>query len=215
MLCFAVMCSTCDVVTVNCPLHEGTRGMFNKEMIAKMKPGSYLVRCFMQNNHYVDTFACSTSSQDEAQLLPTGVLLCLARALSRARLETTVSIPLSAALSPHKMQTADIPSAACRSTQPVAQSVTLTRSKRCVTCKCSWVTKCTQYTHSVTQHMVHSAGHHTATEYTFCTFCNVWTPVPRRRLKAGTWPAMQVCRCCNLLHLCLQPAQMKLDEFVA
>ena len=37
-------CSTCDVVTINCPLHEGTRGMFNKELIGKMKPGSYLVR---------------------------------------------------------------------------------------------------------------------------------------------------------------------------
>jgi phosphoglycerate dehydrogenase-like enzyme len=37
-------CSTCDVVTINCPLHEGTRGLFNKELIGKMKPGSYLVR---------------------------------------------------------------------------------------------------------------------------------------------------------------------------
>jgi formate dehydrogenase len=35
--------STCDVVTINCPLHEGTRGMFNKELIGKMKKGSYLV----------------------------------------------------------------------------------------------------------------------------------------------------------------------------
>lgn len=35
--------STCDVVTINCPLHEGTRGLFDKEMIGKMKPGSYLV----------------------------------------------------------------------------------------------------------------------------------------------------------------------------
>lgn len=37
-------CSTCDVVTINCPLHEGTRGLFDKELIGKMKPGSYLVR---------------------------------------------------------------------------------------------------------------------------------------------------------------------------
>ncbi|KAI5867192.1 glyoxylate/hydroxypyruvate reductase [Durotheca rogersii] len=32
-----------DVVTINCPLHEKTRGLFNKELIAKMKPGSWLV----------------------------------------------------------------------------------------------------------------------------------------------------------------------------
>jgi formate dehydrogenase len=35
--------STCDVVTINCPLHEKTRGLFNKDLIAKMKKGSYLV----------------------------------------------------------------------------------------------------------------------------------------------------------------------------
>lgn len=33
----------CDVVTINCPLHAGTRGLFNKDVIAKMKRGSYLV----------------------------------------------------------------------------------------------------------------------------------------------------------------------------
>lgn len=37
------MLGQCDVVTINCPLHEKTRGMFNKELIAKMKKGSYLV----------------------------------------------------------------------------------------------------------------------------------------------------------------------------
>lgn len=36
-------CSTCDVVTINCPLHEGTRGLFDKELLGKMKPGAYLV----------------------------------------------------------------------------------------------------------------------------------------------------------------------------
>ncbi|KAL4914257.1 hypothetical protein BDW62DRAFT_213574 [Aspergillus aurantiobrunneus] len=35
--------SQCDVVTINCPLHEKTRGLFNKELISKMKPGSWLV----------------------------------------------------------------------------------------------------------------------------------------------------------------------------
>jgi formate dehydrogenase len=33
------MLSQCDVVTINCPLHEKTRGLFNKELISKMKPG--------------------------------------------------------------------------------------------------------------------------------------------------------------------------------
>ncbi|KZZ90135.1 NAD-dependent formate dehydrogenase AciA/Fdh [Ascosphaera apis ARSEF 7405] len=37
------MVSQCDVVTINCPLHEGTFGLFNKDLIAKMKPGSWLV----------------------------------------------------------------------------------------------------------------------------------------------------------------------------
>lgn len=33
------MLGKCDVVTVNCPLHENTWGMFNKELISKMKKG--------------------------------------------------------------------------------------------------------------------------------------------------------------------------------
>jgi len=37
------MVAQCDVVTVNCPLHEGTRGLFNKELISKMKKGAWLV----------------------------------------------------------------------------------------------------------------------------------------------------------------------------
>ncbi len=37
------MLSQCDVVTINCPLHEKTKGMFNKELIGKMKPRSWLV----------------------------------------------------------------------------------------------------------------------------------------------------------------------------
>ncbi|KAE8370874.1 hypothetical protein BDV27DRAFT_119132 [Aspergillus caelatus] len=39
----ADMVSQCDIVTINCPLHESTKGLFNKELIAKMKPGSWLV----------------------------------------------------------------------------------------------------------------------------------------------------------------------------
>jgi formate dehydrogenase len=36
------MLSQCDVVTINCPLHEKTRGLFNKELISKMKKGTSL-----------------------------------------------------------------------------------------------------------------------------------------------------------------------------
>ncbi|GAA5961256.1 hypothetical protein JCM8115_001524 [Rhodotorula mucilaginosa] len=35
--------SQCDVVTLNCPLHEGTKGIINKETIGYMKPGAWLV----------------------------------------------------------------------------------------------------------------------------------------------------------------------------
>jgi hypothetical protein len=38
------MLAQCDVVTINCPLHEKTRGLFNKELISKMKPG--MLSCF-------------------------------------------------------------------------------------------------------------------------------------------------------------------------
>ncbi len=34
------MLARCDVVTINCPLHAETRGLFNKELIGKMKKGS-------------------------------------------------------------------------------------------------------------------------------------------------------------------------------
>jgi formate dehydrogenase len=37
------MVAQCDVVTINCPLHEKSRGLFNKELLSKMKRGSYLV----------------------------------------------------------------------------------------------------------------------------------------------------------------------------
>jgi formate dehydrogenase len=36
------MLAQCDVVTINCPLHEKTRGLFNKELISKMKKGEFL-----------------------------------------------------------------------------------------------------------------------------------------------------------------------------
>ncbi|KAG7662064.1 uncharacterized protein J8A68_004452 [[Candida] subhashii] len=37
------MVAQADIVTINCPLHESSRGLFNKELISKMKPGAYLV----------------------------------------------------------------------------------------------------------------------------------------------------------------------------
>lgn len=36
------MLAQCDVVTINAPLHEKTRGLFNKELISKMKKGMCL-----------------------------------------------------------------------------------------------------------------------------------------------------------------------------
>jgi formate dehydrogenase len=35
------MLAQCDVVTINCPLHEKTKGLFNKELISKMKKGEH------------------------------------------------------------------------------------------------------------------------------------------------------------------------------
>jgi len=35
--------SECDVVTVNAPLHEGTLGLINKNLLSKFKPGAWLV----------------------------------------------------------------------------------------------------------------------------------------------------------------------------
>ena len=37
------MVRVCDVVTINCPLHPETEGMFNDSLIAKMKRGAYIV----------------------------------------------------------------------------------------------------------------------------------------------------------------------------
>ena len=35
--------SQCDVVTVNAPLHEGTRNLINKDLLSHFKPGAWLV----------------------------------------------------------------------------------------------------------------------------------------------------------------------------
>jgi len=35
--------SQCDIITVNCPLHEGNRGLINTELLKYFKQGAYLV----------------------------------------------------------------------------------------------------------------------------------------------------------------------------
>lgn len=50
------MLSQCDVVTINCPLHEKTRGLFNKELISKMKKGKSNLR----SSHLPDRILTST-----------------------------------------------------------------------------------------------------------------------------------------------------------
>ena len=37
------MVKVCDVVSIHCPLHPETEGMFNDALLAKMKRGSYIV----------------------------------------------------------------------------------------------------------------------------------------------------------------------------
>ncbi|GJQ10591.1 hypothetical protein GpartN1_g2382.t1 [Galdieria partita] len=40
---FDELIQRCDVITVNCPLHDSTRDLFNKEVFDRMKKGMYLV----------------------------------------------------------------------------------------------------------------------------------------------------------------------------
>jgi formate dehydrogenase len=44
------MLAQCDVVTINAPLHEKTRGLFNKELISKMKKGMCLLVSSLLSN---------------------------------------------------------------------------------------------------------------------------------------------------------------------
>ena len=52
------MLSQADIVTINCPLHEKTKGMFDKALISKMKKGAWLVNtargaiCVREGNRY-------------------------------------------------------------------------------------------------------------------------------------------------------------------
>jgi formate dehydrogenase len=55
--------SQSDVVTINCPLHEKTRGLFNKELIAKMKKGMLLsVFCYVLLRFFFFFFVAPVSS---------------------------------------------------------------------------------------------------------------------------------------------------------
>ena len=57
------MLAQCDVVTINCPLHEKTKGLFNKELISKMKKGKLkgFLLC-MQADYFHRIMACQHSS---------------------------------------------------------------------------------------------------------------------------------------------------------
>ncbi|KAK9450502.1 uncharacterized protein V1518DRAFT_414006 [Limtongia smithiae] len=54
-----------DIVTVNCPLHESTHGLVNKELLAKFKPGSWLVNTAR---------GAICVKEDVAEALETGIL---------------------------------------------------------------------------------------------------------------------------------------------
>jgi formate dehydrogenase len=49
------MLGQCDVVTINCPLHEKTRGLFNKELISKMKKGVFACSLPMSTENNTET----------------------------------------------------------------------------------------------------------------------------------------------------------------
>jgi len=40
---FEELIERCDVITINCPLHDKTRNLFNKQVFDKVKPGVYIV----------------------------------------------------------------------------------------------------------------------------------------------------------------------------
>lgn len=60
------MVGQCDVVTINCPLHESTFGLFDKKLISKMKPSSWLVNTAR---------GAICNAQDVADALESGHLL--------------------------------------------------------------------------------------------------------------------------------------------
>jgi formate dehydrogenase len=74
------MLSQCDVVTINCPLHEKTRGLFNKELISKMKPGKPPVLVFISMLTVAGSWLVNTArgaivvKEDVAEALKSGHL---------------------------------------------------------------------------------------------------------------------------------------------
>lgn len=74
------MLSQCDVVTINCPLHEKTRGLFNKELISKMKPGKFSCSAHDQYLHLPGAWLVNTArgaivvKEDVAEALKSGQL---------------------------------------------------------------------------------------------------------------------------------------------
>jgi formate dehydrogenase len=57
------MLAQCDVVTINCPLHEKTRGLFNKELISKMKKGMlFSISCRFYMANFPRLLACQYCS---------------------------------------------------------------------------------------------------------------------------------------------------------
>ena len=54
------MLSQCDVVTINCPLHEKTRGLFNKQLISKMKKGTCKHDCYRTQTDFPQVHGLST-----------------------------------------------------------------------------------------------------------------------------------------------------------
>ncbi|KAH7125570.1 formate dehydrogenase [Dendryphion nanum] len=58
------MLAQCDVVTINCPLHEKTRGLFNKELISKMKKGTHAsdISCSPHNHNLSQRLTLSSQA---------------------------------------------------------------------------------------------------------------------------------------------------------
>lgn len=70
-----VACRKCDVVTINCPLHKSTRGLFDQALLTSMKKGAYLVNTargaivdrdalvkVMESGHLAGTGSCHATA---------------------------------------------------------------------------------------------------------------------------------------------------------
>lgn len=79
------MLAQCDVVTINCPLHEKTRGLFNKDLIAKMKPGGFCPVPFLISLIFlcISPLLSSSSASSPLFISPLSSLLFISPLLSR------------------------------------------------------------------------------------------------------------------------------------